>query len=167
MSAIQNLKVEFSAEQVAQVEDLITSLQTNMDFLVNLSPDERVRLRKMGHKRTSFVIDSLQAAQANRQYLPATFDLENFQNTYQVHERLQRIQATLRPFMEALDDTVMATGSQAMGQADIVYRLLQAMQDTGNLDETVDYLSQHHKREAARDVDEIPAEPTPLETFEA
>ena len=75
----------------------------------------------MGDKRLAFVQNSLNAAQSNRNILPASFDLEGFASDYRLTSNLSGLLMMLRQLTEQVDDTLMAVSSEAMGSSLTVY----------------------------------------------
>ncbi len=75
----------------------------------------------MGDKRLAFVQNSFNAAQSNRNILPASFDLEAYTNDYQLAADLTELLMLLTQITEQVNDTLMAVGSEAMSSSLTVY----------------------------------------------
>jgi hypothetical protein len=114
-------KRELSDQDMQDIKQAIDLIQSKMPFLITLSADERKRLYKMGDKRLSFVKNSLSAAQSNPNILPASFDVNEFSNDYQLAMQLSELQMRLQQLHEQVDDTVLAVGSEAMTNSLTVY----------------------------------------------
>jgi hypothetical protein len=119
------MNVEFnqvlSDQDLQQIKQAIDLIQAKLPFLVTLSAEERKRLYKMGDKRIAFVQNSLSAAQSNPNILPASFDLNYFNQRYQMAVRLNEVLMRLQQLHEQVDDTVLAMGSEAMTHSLTVY----------------------------------------------
>jgi alkyl sulfatase BDS1-like metallo-beta-lactamase superfamily hydrolase len=119
------MSVEFnqvlSDQDMHDIKQAIDLIHTKLPFLVTLSVDERKRLYKMGDKRIAFVQNSLNAAQSNPNILPASFDLHDFNQRYQMALRLNEVLMRLQQLHEQVDDTELALGSEAMTQSLTVY----------------------------------------------
>ena len=128
-----NISATLTSEQIAQIETQLDSLTSTLSFLVNLSPQERLRLRKMGNKRNSFVQEVIDIVRTNRGSLPVDFNPQELERDYQLFQDLQRLLIKFRPLTEALEDTAMAVGSEAMQAADETYGVLKAIRSNANL----------------------------------
>jgi hypothetical protein len=75
----------------------------------------------MGDKSLAFVNNSITAAQSNREILPATFDVEELVQDYQLAAALTELLTSMQQLSEQVDDTLMAVGSEAMTSSLTVY----------------------------------------------
>ena len=56
----------------------IANLKSSLPFLIDLTPEERRALPKLGDKSRAFVSKALEVAIQNEDILPRSFDLEEF-----------------------------------------------------------------------------------------
>ncbi|MBW4578074.1 MAG: hypothetical protein KME42_00680 [Tildeniella nuda ZEHNDER 1965/U140] len=117
----QDINTTLSDKDLQDIKQAIATIQQKMPFLVTLSAEERKRLYKMGDRRLAFVQNSFQAAQSNRNILPASFDFDGFGNDYRLSSNLTELLMLLRQLTEQVDDTLMAVGSEAMSSSLTVY----------------------------------------------
>ena len=117
----QNITATLSNADIQQIKAALETIQQKLPFLVNLSAEERRSLCKMGDKSLAFVNNSLNAAQTNRDILPASFDLDEFVRDYQLAVALTELLTGLRQLEEKVDDTLLAVGSEAMSSSLTVY----------------------------------------------
>jgi hypothetical protein len=117
----QDINVTLSDADLKEIRQAIATIQQKLPFLITLNTTERKRLFKMGDKRLAFVQTSLNAAQGNRNILPASFDLDGFSNDYRLATSLMEIEMLLNQMSEQVDDTLMAVGSEAMSSSLTVY----------------------------------------------
>jgi hypothetical protein len=117
----QNLNATLTDADRKAIKQAIATIQDKLPFLITLSAEERKRLYKMGDKRLAFVQNSLNVAQANRNILPASFDLDGFSNDYQLTADLTELLMLLNQLTEQVDDTLMAVSSEAMSNSLTVY----------------------------------------------
>ena len=110
----QDINATLADQDLQEVKQAIATIQKKLPFLVTLNAIERKRLFKMGDKRLAFVQTSLNAAQSNRNILPASFDLDGFSNDYRLAISLMDIEMQLNQLSEQVDDTLLAVGSEAM-----------------------------------------------------
>jgi hypothetical protein len=117
----QNITATLSDADIQQIKAALETIQQKLPFLVNLTAEERRSLCKMGDKSLAFVNNSLNAAQTNRDILPASFDLDEFVRDYQLAVALTELLTGLRQLEEKVDDTLLAVGSEAMSSSLTVY----------------------------------------------
>jgi hypothetical protein len=117
----QDINTTLSDADLQEIQQAIDLIQNKLSFRVTLTPDERKRLYKMGDKRLAFVQNSLNAAQNNRNILPASFDLDGFHNDYRLASSLTDLLMRLTQLTEQVDDTLMAVGCEAMSSSLTVY----------------------------------------------
>lgn len=117
----QNVTASLSEADIQEIKAALQTIQQKLPFLITLSSEERRKLFKMGDKSFAFVNNSITAAQSNRDILPASFDLEEFVQDYQLANSLAEVLLGLRQLSEKVDDTLLAVGSEAMSSSLAVY----------------------------------------------
>jgi len=120
-----------------------------LPFLVNLNPQERKRLRKMGAVRTAYVQDVYQAAANNSGVIPSGFNLAEFGKDVQLMKDMNDILSWLLPVYDGIENTNMAIGSELMKQSDECYGYLKvAAKKSSNqsLNQTVKQISKQLKQ---------------------
>jgi len=85
-------------------------------YLHPLSNDERQTLFKMGDKSLAFVEKTAEQAQANPQFCPPYFNLEELKIDLTDAVNLRKVTTLLQQITRDVDDTVMISGSEAIGQ---------------------------------------------------
>ncbi|MBN3884938.1 MAG: hypothetical protein V7K64_15155 [Nostoc sp.] len=119
--AYQNIAAALSPQDIQEIKAALQTVQKKMPFLITLSTEERRKLVKMGDKSLAFVNNSITAAQSNREILPATFDVEELVQDYQLAAALTELLTSMQQLTEQVDDTLMAVGSEAMTSSLTVY----------------------------------------------
>jgi hypothetical protein len=119
--AYQNITASLSPQDIQEIKAALQTVQKKMPFLITLSTEERRKLVKMGDKSLAFVNNSITAAQSNREILPATFDVEELVQDYQLAAALTELLISMQQLTEQVDDTLMAVGSEAMTSSLTVY----------------------------------------------
>ena len=110
----QNLvSAQLSAEDQAAVMAAIQVIRQKLPFLIDLSPEDRQSLLKMGDKSRAFVSQTLEVAAQNENFLPRSFDLAEFRRDTALLNQLAPIATALSQVAELVDDTVTAVGSDA------------------------------------------------------
>lgn len=109
------------ADQKA-VTDALDAARQKLPFLIDLSPDERRNLPRMGNKTRAFVERALEVAKGNQDILPRGFSLEEFERDVTLLRAMYPIARTIGQLNEFVDDTMLALGSDAYTAALLVYQ---------------------------------------------
>ena len=112
--ADRNITGTLSPEDIQEIKAALQIIEQKMPFLIALTAQERRKLFKMGDKSLAFATNSVNAAQSNREILPASFDIEEFIQNYQLVTTLSELLISIRQLTEQVDDTLLAVGSEAM-----------------------------------------------------
>ena len=116
-----NLSAELTQANIDTIKSNLQHIKDLLLFLVNLTPQERKRLFKMGPKSLSFVEYALTVATEHTGIMPANFSLEEFKKDYDLTRALNEINVVSGPLLEGISDTQMLAGAEAMNAANIVY----------------------------------------------
>jgi len=140
----QNLSVSLTPAQKTTVITQITAVKTTLNFLINLTPAERKKLRKVAEKRQGYVNDVMVAVKANPTAIPAVINTTEYFKDAQLFLDLSEIYAQMITLFEGLSDTFMASGNEAITTTDQCYGFLkQAAKGNSNLSSTVKEISKH------------------------
>ncbi len=142
------VSASLTPEDKQAVMDAIKTIREKLPFLVNLNPEERRSLPKMGDKSRAFVKKAAEVAQQNEGILPRAFDLEEMVRDVQLSEDIFPILVALTQLHELVDDTYMAVGSEAYTGALLVYNSAKMNNFVGGLDEALDELGKRFARKA-------------------
>lgn len=121
-----NIDATVTDTQRAAVFAAITQVETNLDFLINLTPQERQALPKMGSATQSFVSKALEIAGNNPQFVPPYVDVPAMRKDYDLAMRLQGIEMQLASLLEKVSDTNLAAGSEAYVTGLTIYNSIKA-----------------------------------------
>ncbi len=155
---IQNkISATLSDEDAATVVAAINTIKQKLPFLIDLSPEERRSLPKMGDKSRGFVRAALTVAQQNPDILPRLFDVDEFARDVALEEKLARISGSFSKLAELLDDTLVAVGSDAYVAALTTYQCARIAGKGAGLDGQLDALGQRFARKAQPAAAEPPA----------
>lgn len=121
-----NIDATITDAQRTAVFAAIAAIESNLTFLVNLTPAERQALPKMGSATQSFVSKSLEIAGNNPQFVPPYVDVPAMQKDYDLAMRLQGIEMQLASLLEKVSDTNLAAGSEAYVTGLTIYNSIKA-----------------------------------------
>jgi hypothetical protein len=126
----------------------IETIRQKLPFLIDLSPEQRRSLPKMGDKSRAFVGKALAIAQHNSNFLPRSFSVEEMERDVKLTESLQPILVSLTRLFEQLDDTFMEVGSEAYAAALVVYQYGRNSSDGELLETLLDDMGQRFARKS-------------------
>lgn len=121
-----NIDATVTDTQRTAVFTAITQIESNLDFLINLTAQERQALPKMGSASQSFVSKALEIAANNPQFIPPYVDVPAMQKDYDLALRLQGIEMQLASLCEKVSDTNLAAGSEAYVTGLTIYNSLKS-----------------------------------------
>ena len=124
-----------------EILELIAQIRAKLPFLIDLSPEERQTLPKMGDKSRAFVSGALQLAEQDDQYLPRSFDVPEMRKDVELADALDPIAVALRQLSEFVDDTYIEVGSEAYTAALVVYQSAKRNGQGAALDGLLDALA--------------------------
>ncbi|MFA6596143.1 MAG: hypothetical protein WCS69_00360 [Ignavibacteriaceae bacterium] len=123
----QNLiSAELTAEQVTTINQSLAAAKELLPFLVTLTPEEKQVIPKLGNVLKPLVDKAAAAAVQYPQIFSGTFNREEFLKDYALLQKLEPVAAVLNPLHSAVEDTVMAVGSDTLVAALEVYSAVQA-----------------------------------------
>src|SRR5687768_6729376 len=99
-----------SAADRDTILDSIAQIRTLLPSLIDLSPEDRQALPKMGDKSRAFVRQALELAEHDDSYLPRSFDVAEMKRDIALAEALYPIMVALKQLSEFVDDTYIQVG---------------------------------------------------------
>lgn len=109
----QNISAELTETTRQEIMVHLQSINSLLPFLIDLSPEERHELPKMGDKSVSFVEKSLELASQNPNLVPPFISLEELNKDFALAESLRPLLNAVLQLHEKLSDTYLAVGSEA------------------------------------------------------
>jgi len=98
---------------IAEVTALKVAMETS-DQAVNLTPEERGSIYKMGPNRQSLVLEAMARAVANPALVPSFANLNACRDDKMRHDQWVAIRAYGQAIVEMADDSAMASGSECL-----------------------------------------------------
>ncbi|ASC70805.1 hypothetical protein XM38_017520 [Halomicronema hongdechloris C2206] len=132
--ANNQVSASLSASDQAAVLSAIAQIKASMDFLIDLTIQDRKQLPKMGDKSRAFVGRALEVATQNPDFLPRSFDVEEMRRDVELTTAMEPVVLALKQLYELVDDTYMAVGSEAYAAALSVYTYAKASDKGAGLD---------------------------------
>lgn len=119
-----DLLYDVSDADLADVMAALLVIRTKLPFLLNLTKNDRKRLRKMGIKFEGYVKENLEAASSFPNAIPDAYPIDNQKKKYKLFDVLTVIANEHNSIGEALADTRLLLGSQLITTSDIYYSSL-------------------------------------------
>ncbi|WP_298732972.1 hypothetical protein [uncultured Chitinophaga sp.] len=103
------------------IQQSITTIKSQLPFLLKLSPNQRQGYSRMGDKSLAFVEKALAYAEGNPHLVPPYLKVPEFRKDWELAKSLTKVIQPLQSLIEALDDTLMVAGNESYGAALIFY----------------------------------------------
>lgn len=142
------INATLSAADLQAVMEAINTIREKLPFLIDLSPEERRTLPKMGDKSRAFVSQALTVATQNSDFLPRSFNVEEMRKDVELASALEPIMAALTQLQELVEDTYLEVGSEAYTSALLVYSYAQSSGQGSALDDLLDDMGRRFARKA-------------------
>jgi hypothetical protein len=142
------ISAQLTPEDQAAILAAINTIRQKLPFVIDLTPEERRALPKMGDKSRAFVSQALEIAKQNSSFLPRSFDVEEMRRDVELTQRLEPITTALTQLQELVDDTYTAVGSEAYSAALIVYHYGRSSGEGAALDQLLDGMGQRFARKS-------------------
>jgi hypothetical protein len=128
----------------------INTIREKLPFLIDLSPEDRKALPRLGDKSRGFVSQALQIASQNADILPRSFDVEEMRKDFELLDALSPVLLALAQLNELVEDTYIEVGSEAYAAALAVYQYTRAAGKGAALDGALDTLGQRFARKSGK-----------------
>jgi hypothetical protein len=141
------ISASLTSTDKTNIHSNIAAIKAILTFMKNLTPKDRQKLFKMGHKSEGFVQGVLTVLKNQPAAAPSSFDVNEFDKDYKLYCDLRELWMDLISLTEGLEDTLLLLGSELMGQGTMGYKYIkQAAKGTMALDSTAAGLSGRFKQ---------------------
>ncbi|WP_075603161.1 hypothetical protein [Saccharicrinis aurantiacus] len=116
------IQLEITAEEQTQISEAFATIETLLlPKLKTLTVDERKELLKMGDKSFAFTTKALDYTKQQPEFAPAFMDVNDFKIDLEAVNSLRPIQNKIAKIANAVDDSLMISGSEAYSAALMYY----------------------------------------------
>ena len=119
-----NISAVLSPETKASIKQKVDGIKADMAFLINLTVDERKRLRPIGPFRLGYATEVNVTSNAHTPALAADFDLVEYNKDKTLLTELADVYVWISSLKENIESTMMALGNEVMKQSDLAYDYL-------------------------------------------
>ena len=123
MSQANQIEVRIPETDVIAIKAAIETLRsTLLPHLKTLATKDRRKLLKMGDKTVAFVQKSFEYGKQYKNLVPGFLEMKAFEADIAAITQMQEMSRALAPLCEALDDSLMLSGSEAFQGALMFYQ---------------------------------------------
>jgi len=108
---------QLNAPDFAGFKDSLTTLRTQMPFLISMDSKQRQAALKIGDSRVAFVENAVHAAQNNPGLFPAAFNVQGFADKVTFKSQLDDFFGVLDQLHRDVADTRLQSNGDVMNQA--------------------------------------------------
>ena len=155
--SINRVNAVLPPADAAEIMTAMSGIKAKLNFAVNLSPEERRSLPKMGDKSEGFVRAALNTAIAHPEVLPGTFSLDEMRTDVALIDALQPIAQEIGELLSLIDDTLLEARSEAYTAALVVYHYSKGTSQGDALDKAADTMAQHFARKSRTETPTTPS----------
>lgn len=146
---------QISSEEQQAIMESLRSITAKFPSLISLSNDVKKSLIKIGPKSLTFTTRALELAKKNPDFLPRSFDTEEFGRDLELYQKLYSINQELSKLLKQADNTLMQVGSEAYLAALAVYQFAKNSKvGTAGLEGVIDDLGKIFGRKTTPPKDE-------------
>lgn len=147
---INRVSSNLSVTDQHEVMDLIAQINQRLAFLIDVGPQERRSMTKLGDRNRAFTRKALEIATQTPDFLPRSFDITEMRRDLELFEALQPMLLALTRLRELVDDTAVAAGDEAYRAALEVYRYAKANGSVAGLDDLIDEMGRRFAQQGSR-----------------
>lgn len=111
---VNRLDGSLSNAQLAAIKQALDTLEANLPFLIALTPEERMKLPKLGAGNKPFTDDVRMLFKAGSNFFPPFIDATAFEKDLLLYEQLDNFKARLETLSRKVNDTQMLAGHEAL-----------------------------------------------------
>jgi hypothetical protein len=125
------LSVTLTPAAITAVKAAITTVNTQLPFLLGLTSAERKAIPKIDVNNKVFVEDVITAVNNNASILPSYINATEIGKDLELFEQLDELVQLVGQLYDKLKDTQMLAGSEAYVSSLVAYKLFDSTADTG------------------------------------
>lgn len=154
------ISLNLTSSDISDIDKAIGVLvEKLLPALIVLTNEEKKTLAKMGDKTIAMVGKALSYTGSHAQFNPQYLNVEEFRKDFEGSETLSEFLRRLQPIIDALNDTIILCGSEALRAALIFYGAVSAAAKMGVPEAQTIYDDLRERFEAQR-VKARPAQPS-------
>lgn len=136
-------------EARADIRTSVQALRDKLDFLIDLTPDEKNSMVRAGSRNIQFAELMSEIASRQPNMIPDAVNLDELKQDLALYHDLRLLQMDLDPLLELINDTKIAAGSDAYSASLTLYGIAQALQLEGT-EEAKRQMSSHFSKSSRK-----------------
>jgi hypothetical protein len=120
MSNDNRVSAVLTAQDVTDILNSVAAISAKLPFLINLSPQERRELPKMGDKSIGFDDKCRTYMSSHPEFIPGFVNIDEVNKDRELRVQMMRFYAALIALTDQVDDTLSVVSSEAW-MADLAY----------------------------------------------
>lgn len=112
MSDDNRISAEFTETAEAAVMGHIAAIRALMPFLINLTPEERQEMPKLGDKTLAFDEKCKTHMEQNPAFVPGFIDVAEVNKDRELRKPVNNVERALKALSDSASDTSMLTGAE-------------------------------------------------------
>ena len=145
------VSLDLGAADVLAIDAALDTLEKLFAGFVELTPEQRHKLTKMGDRSEAFCRQTLMVLAQNKQMIPPGFDLDEAQSDLLTFDTLRPRIQRLRALLSKGEDTQLALGSDLMRASYDGYALAKVFGQGAALDTLKEAMSVRFSRRPGKD----------------
>ena len=126
------ISIEISQEKDKTVNQLVDTLTTELNFLIDLDIAGRRAIAKMGRRNLDLVERTYQYAESNPEFTPPYISLAEFKKDVDLSKWLRKLEKKVDLLFDKIKDTAMKAESEAFQSARLYYSAVKDAATAGN-----------------------------------
>jgi hypothetical protein len=162
ITKFKKVNARLSPESVDEVHKHLDGIEETLNFLIELTAKERLRLPKMSRKSADFVKRCLIHAEERPGFLPAYVTFPDFQNDSNLSKHLRSIDVRVSALQKNLKSTIMMVESELYKKSRLYYKTAIAAPKEGKGDAELivnDLAFQFKQKPSPKKEEDIPDKP--------
>lgn len=149
--SLDEFNVVVAPETEAQVIQHVKDASSLLDFLQDISPEDRRGYAKMSVSKQDFIDKTLIHGEQHPDILPQYTNLDSFRNGVTLIKCLERVHAQIKPLDEKLQDTILLARAEVYEVARAFYSAVKeaARHGVPEMEHILKDLSYHFKKISA------------------
>ena len=164
--SLSNPPKSSNAEPLSQndrdlIMGLLTQIRDMLPDLKDLTAEERRAMLGMGDKNRIFAGKVLEVILQNPDFLPRSFDIDQYQQNVSTFDRLSTILMALTQLRDLVDATTISLGTEIYEDALTAYRHAKVSGQGASLDSMMSEMAQRFARKSKKKEEEKPEDKNP------
>jgi len=150
---------KLTEENITQIKNTFASIKTIIPFLKPLADKDKKGLIRLGDYYEPLVKDGCNITEQYPSIFPGTFNAAEYKSDYELYCVLKPIVAIGKEILSAIEDTMIAAGSDALMATFEVYGYVQSnIGEIAGLQETAGRMAEYFPRKSKKENKETPAQ---------